>query len=77
MTTSNSKEIIVLSARKMSSLHKEKMQSFIEKHIGKGINIEYRLDPDILAGFIIRVGDKHIDASLRRELQDLVQNIEQ
>ena len=41
---------------------------------GKAVELLEKIDPAILGGFIINVGDKQIDASVARRLMDLKQN---
>jgi F-type H+-transporting ATPase subunit delta len=38
---------------------------------GKRVTLELSVDPDILGGFVARLGDKLIDASARTRLQEL------
>jgi F-type H+-transporting ATPase subunit delta len=38
---------------------------------GKRVTLELSVDPEILGGFIARLGDKLIDASARTRLQEL------
>jgi F-type H+-transporting ATPase subunit delta len=40
------------------------LASKLEAQYGAGLEIRYRLDPAILGGLIVRVGDKLIDGSL-------------
>jgi F-type H+-transporting ATPase subunit delta len=43
----------------------------LEEHFGKQVVPDFRLDPAILGGLIVRVGDQLMDASLRRQLERL------
>lgn len=43
--------------------------SALERRFEREIDAEFRADPDILGGVIIRVGDELLDASLRRQLK--------
>jgi F-type H+-transporting ATPase subunit delta len=43
----------------------------LEHRFGKQVVSEFRLDPAILGGLIVRVGDQLMDASLRRQLERL------
>jgi len=42
---------------------------------GKRVTLELSVDPDILGGFIAKLGDKLIDASARTRLQELRKSI--
>lgn len=44
---------------------------------GSKIELETTVDPDIIGGFVARVGDKVIDGSVRNKLQNLKHNIAQ
>jgi F-type H+-transporting ATPase subunit b len=45
-------------------------KNVIEK-IGAKVNIDFRVDPQILGGLIVRVGDKVLDGSVSGQLEDL------
>jgi len=40
----------------------------IEKMAGKAVNLETRVDPDLLGGLIVKIGSQMIDSSLRTKL---------
>jgi F-type H+-transporting ATPase subunit delta len=50
---------------------KEKFSSQLEKITGRKFSIDARVDPTILGGLIIKVGDMLIDRSLRGRLEAL------
>jgi F-type H+-transporting ATPase subunit delta len=41
--------------------------------LGKKVELEERIDPDLIGGFILRVGDRQIDQSIKSKLQKLEQ----
>jgi F-type H+-transporting ATPase subunit delta len=47
----------------------------LEKQLGRSLDIVYSVDPGILGGIILRVGDQILDASLRAQLFSLKDNI--
>lgn len=53
----------------------EKEQSTVKKDLGAVSSISFRVDPDILGGLIIRVGDRIIDGSARGRLEGLRQAV--
>lgn len=63
----------VTSAITLDSSQKEKVLSLI-KHDGK-INLIEKIDASLIGGFIIRVGDKQIDASISKKFKDLKKEI--
>lgn len=50
---------------------RERLVAEIEKWEGREVLPHYRVDPDILGGVIVRVGDRWMDGSLRRRLLGL------
>ncbi len=53
----------------------EKIKAQLEKQSGQKIVLEYEVDPDILGGLKLKVGDKVLDASIRAQLDILKENI--
>ena len=43
----------------------------LEEKLGRTVIASYRVDPDLLGGAVIRVGDRTLDGSVRRRLGDL------
>ncbi|MEM9013601.1 MAG: F0F1 ATP synthase subunit delta [Pseudomonadota bacterium] len=43
----------------------------IEAMVGKAVNLETRVDPDLLGGLIVKIGSKMIDTSLKTKLNRL------
>ncbi len=46
------------------------------KSSSAGATVTFRVDPNILGGLIVRVGDRVVDASVSGQLQDLRQNLQ-
>ena len=53
---------------------KKKLIDKLSQKTGKEINLEIKIDKNILGGGIIRIGDKIIDGSIRRELDNWKRN---
>lgn len=51
----------------------EKILEQLRKQEGRQINPEVIVDPNIIGGLIIRIGDKQFDGSISRKLSDLKQ----
>lgn len=47
----------------------------LEKQLGKKLVLDFAVDPKILGGLVLKVGDKVMDASLRAQLKNLKDNI--
>ena len=44
------------------------IRATLEQKAGTGIELGFDVDPDILGGVVLKVGDKVLDASLRAQL---------
>jgi len=53
-----------------------KLQAALERALKLKVILEAQVKPDLLGGFIVRVRDQVLDASLKRELEQLKQAIE-
>ena len=56
--------------KELTDEQKKKLIDKLSQKTGKEINLEIKIDKDILGGGIIKIGDKIIDGSIRRELDD-------
>ena len=62
----------VRSAVPLSETARRQVQEMAEKnHPGKTIEISETVDPDLIGGLVIRIGDDQYDGSVARRLQDL------
>jgi len=67
----NREQVVVYSAVPLEDPEKESITQFLARFINKEVVVDSRVDPSILAGLVIRVGDKLIDGSTRTRLEDL------
>jgi F-type H+-transporting ATPase subunit delta len=67
---------IITSAVELTDAEKEKLASKLRTQFGAQLNFEYRLDPSILGGVIVRVGDVVIDGSVSGKLATMKQKLE-
>jgi len=63
--------VAVYSAVPLDSQEEERIASFLTDLIRKEIVLDTRVDPSILGGLVLRVGDKLVDGSTRSRLQGL------
>ena len=56
--------------KELTDEQKKKLIDKLCQKTGKEINLEIKIDKDILGGGIIKIGDKIIDGSIRRELDN-------
>ena len=60
--------------KELTDEQKKKLIDKLSQKTGKEINLEIKIDKDILGGGIIKIGDKIIDGSIRRELDNWKRN---
>lgn len=65
----------VTSALPLTEAEQETVRTEIVGKLGSGATISFRVDPDILGGLVIRVGDKVLDGSVSGQLQSLRQSL--
>jgi len=63
--------VIVTSAVELDPSVAEKIGEEIEKQTGQKVELESRVDDDILGGLVLQVGNMVLDASLRNRLEKL------
>ncbi len=65
----------VTSALPLTSEEQGIVRNDILKSLGTGATISFRVDPAILGGLVVQVGDRVIDGSVSGQLQELRQNL--
>lgn len=65
----------VISALPLTAEEQETVRSDVIGKMGSGASISFRVDPNILGGLVIRVGDKVLDGSVSGKLQGLRQSL--
>lgn len=68
-------QVQVTSAVPLAEAEQKRIASVIQKVIRREIVLDASVDPGILGGLVIRVGDKLIDGSIRGKLQGLKQEL--
>lgn len=61
----------VTSAQKLTAAQLTSLKSNLKKSLGRPVDVETSVDPDLLGGFIVRVGSRLYDSSLKTKLEDL------
>ena len=64
----------ITSALPLTDEEKAIIQKDVFSRISAKVNVDYKVDPTILGGLVIKVGDKLIDGSVAGKLDDLRQN---
>jgi F-type H+-transporting ATPase subunit b len=65
----------ITSALPLTKKEQDTVRSEIVERMGSGATISFRVDPNIMGGLVIRVGDKVLDSSLSGKLQGLRQSL--
>ena len=63
-------DVKAIFTKELTDEQKKKLIDKLSQKTGKEINLEIKVDKDILGGGIIKIGDKIIDGSIRRELDN-------
>jgi len=61
----------VTSAQKLTAAQLTSLKSNLKKSLGRPVDVETSVDPDLLGGFIVRIGSRLYDSSLKTKLADL------
>lgn len=61
----------VTSAQKLTAAQLTSLKSNLKKTLGRPVDVETSVDPDLLGGFIVQVGSRLYDSSLKTKLEDL------
>jgi F-type H+-transporting ATPase subunit delta len=67
----------ITSAIALDAATTENLGKTIGERAGRTVNLAARVDPDILGGIIIRVGNSILDASIRNRLEQLRRHVAQ
>ena len=65
----------LISSKKLSTEEQKKIKDELSKDFKSALNIDYKYDPDLIAGLIIQVGSIMIDTSIKTKLQKLEKNM--
>jgi F-type H+-transporting ATPase subunit delta len=59
------------SSQPLTPAQLKEIKSNLKKTLGRQVDVETSVDPDLLGGFILRVGSRLYDSSLKTKLEDL------
>lgn len=71
----NIQRVSVTSAVEMSDESKSKLKEKLESKLNKSVTFSWDVNPEIIAGLIVSMGDNVIDMSLRHKLENLSKSI--
>lgn len=73
---SNEFEVTVKSIQALTESQKERLKPIIEQKMGLKVRaLKQELDADLIGGFVISANNKTIDASIKRQLQLVKENL--
>lgn len=55
----------------LSDEQKERLERKLEHKLGRHVQAEYEIDEQLLGGFVVKVDEKTLDASLRQRLREI------
>lgn len=64
-------EAEVTSAVELTAAEREAIEDRLRRRHGKALTVRYRVEPAILGGLVMRVGDRYIDGSVAARLGQL------
>lgn len=64
--------VVITSAAELGDAEKQRIDAMVKKsYPDRTLEIQYRVNPDVIGGFVIDVDNNRLDASLRHELEQL------
>lgn len=67
--------VTVVSAERLPDSYRDRLVEELSSMTGKKVVLEQKLDPELLAGVVVRIGDRVIDGSARTRLAELRQQL--
>ena len=64
----NISQVSVQTVIKMSDTQQKRLENSLEKHLGKKVVVNYKINPEILGGLLIECDSKLIDDSIKGKL---------
>ena len=68
-------DVDIMAAQKLENDQLSNLNNVLEKKLGRKINMQVRLDKNLLGGVVIRAGDTIIDGSIRGRLTKLADSL--
>ena len=69
------KSVEVFVATEPSSDTEEKIKTRLVSTYGEGTNVEFKIDPNIMGGLSIKVGDETLDLSIKGKVKKLINQL--
>ena len=65
----------MVSARELDSAQQERIRKALAERTGQTVELVAKTNEQLLGGAVVRAGDRVLDASLQRRLQELAQSL--
>ncbi|MFQ5798203.1 MAG: ATP synthase F1 subunit delta [Bacteroidota bacterium] len=62
-------EVVVMSAVELTKAQQHELERQLGQYAKKKVDVEYLVDPAVKGGFVVRIGDTVLDASIKRQLE--------
>ena len=63
----------VTSAAVLSDAAKKRIEEIVQKEVGGTVELSMEVNPELIGGFILRIGDKQLDTSILSKISELKQ----
>jgi F-type H+-transporting ATPase subunit delta len=63
--------VLVASAKPLADQQSRALTEALRRTVGQKINIEAKVDPELIGGLVVRVGSRMVDTSIKTKLQKL------
>ena len=63
------RDVLVRTAVALTADERSRFEELLSRRFGKGRRVSFKVDPDLLGGVWLRVGDRIVDSSLRGRLR--------
>ena len=68
--------VAVTSAVELSEAQTAELAAQVERAFGRRVDLEHRIDPGIVGGLVLRVGDTIVDASVKARIRQLQRRLQ-
>ena len=77
LVSSNKGELIakLVTSKKLSKQEQDNVKNELSKDFKSTLNIDFKHDPDLIAGLVIQIGSVMIDTSIKTKLKKLEKNM--
>jgi F-type H+-transporting ATPase subunit delta len=67
--------VIAHVSSELSDRESEELKESLESALGKSMDLSVKVDPNLIGGIKLRVGNKFMDASIQNQLENMRQSL--